>query len=187
METSAMLYDANEAEDARSSYPGRGTRNDRTVSLMPADQYERLLNNEDIPTEHRAVWALLRDRHTRVTEALSLNVRDVDLGQGTARFDHPKLSTDPKVVPISDRAVELLRQAKGDREAGPLITGARGRPLSHETVSRVARQAGATSIHAFRPGRTRPARRLAADRQPSGQTTAHDQHEDTANDAHQPS
>lgn len=155
-DTGAMLYNQAEADVAHSSRPGRGTRNDRVVSPMTDAQFEQLVNDDSIPAEHRALWALLRDGGARINDALSLDVRDVDLDQNTVRIDYPKLESDPRSVPLSDRAAELLRQIKGDREAGPLITGTRGRPLGRETAARFARQAGAASIHAFRPEPHKP-------------------------------
>ncbi|MFI1100275.1 tyrosine-type recombinase/integrase [Streptomyces melanogenes] len=149
-ETGAMLYDPTEADAARDCRPGRGTRTDLAANVMPAGQYEALVTDETIPVQHRALWALLRDGYTRVTDALSLDIADVDFDQRVARVDFPKRRTDPRVIPVSERTAELLRQAKGDRDAGPLITGAHGRPLGRETASRFARHVGA-SIHAFRP------------------------------------
>lgn len=150
-ETGAKLYRQDEAEDAHANRPGRGTRTDRTTTVMPDEQFEQLITDNSIPAAHRALWSLLRDGHARITDALALTVGDVDLDQGAARLAQPKLVRDPRAIPVSERSVELLRQAKGDRDMGLLITGTHGRPLSRESATRVARQAGAASIHAFRP------------------------------------
>ncbi|MFE9064961.1 tyrosine-type recombinase/integrase [Streptomyces violaceusniger] len=150
-ETGAMLYDQAEADAAHNSRPGRGTRNDKTASPMPDEQFEQLVNDDSIPAEHRALWTLLRDGHARIVDALSLDVRDVDLDRREARISYPKKEHEPRSIPLTERTTDLLRQIKGDREDGPLITGAHDRPLSRETAARFARQAGADSIHAFRP------------------------------------
>lgn len=150
-ETGAMLYDRAQADAAHVNRPGRGTRSDRAIAVLPEEDFERLASDQDIPVAHRALWALLRDGHARVSDALALKVDDIDFDRRSAPLDRPKLDSDPRAIPLSERTIELLRQAKGDREDGPLITGTHGRPLGRETASRFARQAGAASIHAFRP------------------------------------
>lgn len=150
-ETGAMLYDKAEANAAHAAQPGRGTRSDRTTAPLTDEQFEQLITDDSIPATHRALWSLLRDGDARITEALVLNVPDVNLDQHTAHLDYRKRRSDPRTIPISERTADLLRQAKGDRDAGPLFTGTRGRPLGRETAARVARHAGAGSIHAFRP------------------------------------
>ncbi|MGW2228270.1 hypothetical protein [Streptomyces formicae] len=155
-ETGAMLYDQEQADAAHADRPGRGTRTDRSTTVMPADDVERLITDETIPVAHRTLWALLCDldregRPLRINEALALQVSDVDLDERTVHIEDPKLDSDLKAAPIGERTAELLREAMGDRETGPLIAGPRGRALGRETASRVARQVGAPSIHAFRP------------------------------------
>lgn len=149
-DTGAMLYDQQQADAAHANRPGRGARSDRTATALPDEQVEQLITDDSLPVAHRALWSLLRDSHARITDALSLDVRDVDLDQRTARIEHPKRDTRPRSVPLSERTIALLRQVKGDRDAGPLITGAHGRPLGRETAARFARTVGA-SLHSFRP------------------------------------
>lgn len=148
--TGAMLYDQQQANAAYGNRPGRGTRTDRTATLLPDEQVERLVTDRSLPAEHRALWSLLRDSHARITDALSLDVRDVDFDQRTARIAPPKQDAGPRFVPLSERTITLLRKVKGDRDSGPLITGARGRPLGRETAARFARTVGA-SLHSFTP------------------------------------
>lgn len=149
-ETGAMLYDQEQAEAAHRNRPGRGTRNDRTVTPLTDAQFEQLVTDDSIPASHRALWALLRDGHARVGDVLALRVSDVDLDERTARIEAPKREADPRAVPISERTVSLLHEVMVDRESGPLITGTHGRALGRESAARFARLAGA-SIHAFRP------------------------------------
>lgn len=148
--TGAMVYDQEQANAAHADRPGRGTRTDRTAAVLPDERIERLLADDSLPAEHRALWSLLRDGHARIADALSLDVRDVNLDRRTARIEYPKLDSDPHLVPLSGRTVNLLRQVTEGRDAGPLITGGRGRPLGRETAARFAQTVGA-SLHAFRP------------------------------------
>lgn len=150
VDTGAKLYDEDAADAAYNSRPGRGTRNDLTAEVMPAEQVDRLLADDSIPVAHRALWALLRDGHARVGDILSMDVRDVDPDRGVAQLDHPKLETDPRLVPISDRTAKLVREAAADRDAGPLIAGDRERPVTREAAARFARAATNASIHSFR-------------------------------------
>ncbi|MGW9299559.1 tyrosine-type recombinase/integrase [Streptomyces cyaneofuscatus] len=151
IKTGAKLYDQDAADAAYNSRPGRGTRVDLTADVMPAEQVDRLLANDSIPAEHRALWSLLRDGHARIGDALSMDVRDVDPDEGVAQLDHPKLETDPRRIPISDRTAQLIREAAAGRDAGPLIADDRGRPVSREAAARFARAAASASIHSFRP------------------------------------
>ncbi|MEV5619360.1 tyrosine-type recombinase/integrase [Streptomyces bacillaris] len=151
LETGAKLYDQAAADDAYNSRPGRGSRNDLKADVMPDEQVDRLLSDGSIPAEHRALWSLLRDGHARIGDALSMDVRDVDLDEGVAHVSHPKLETDPRRIPISDRTARLAREAAAGRGAGPLIAGDGGRPVSREAAARFARIAANASIHSFRP------------------------------------
>lgn len=151
LETGAKLYDQDAADAARNSRPGRGTRADLTAAALPDKQIERLLNDDSIPAAHRALWSLLRDGHARIGDVLSMDVRDIDFDEGAAHLSHPKLETDPRRIPISDRTAKLIREATASRDAGPLIAGDRERPVTREAAARFARTASGASIHSFRP------------------------------------
>ncbi|MET9051275.1 tyrosine-type recombinase/integrase [Streptomyces bacillaris] len=151
LETGAKLYNQDAADAAYNSRPGRGTRVDITAAALPDEQVDRLLADDSIPVAHRALWSLLRDGHARIGDALSLDVRDVDLEEGVAHLSHPKQETDRRRIPISDRTARLAREATVGRDAGPLIADTRGRPISREAATRFARQAAQASIHSFRP------------------------------------
>lgn len=153
LETGAKLYDQGAADTARNSQPGRGARNDLKANVMPAEQVDHLLADSTITAGHRALWSFLHDGYARIGDVLSMDVRDVDLDEGVARRDHPKLETDPRRIPISDRTAQLAREAVAGRDAGPLITDGRGRPVSREAAARFARAAAGASIHSFRPKR----------------------------------
>ncbi|WP_411096010.1 tyrosine-type recombinase/integrase [Streptomyces sp. 020-2-3H-GM] len=151
LETGAKLYEQDAADAAYNSRPGRGTRTDLTADVMPAEQVDQLLADDAIPVAHRALWSLLRDGHARIGDVLSMDVRDVNLDEGVAHVSRPKLETDPRRIPISDRTARLAREAAAGRGAGPLIAGDDGRPVSREAVARFARIAANTNIHSFRP------------------------------------
>ncbi|MFF0055710.1 tyrosine-type recombinase/integrase [Streptomyces microflavus] len=151
VDTGAKLYDEDAADAAYNSRPGRGARNDLTAEVMPAEQVDRLLADDSIPVAHRAMWALMANERLRLGHVLSLDVRDVDLDEGVVDVDHPKLETDPRRIPISDRTAQLVGEAAAGRDAGPLISDNRGLPVSREAAARRARTAAGASIHSFRP------------------------------------
>ncbi|MDR3082770.1 MAG: site-specific integrase [Streptomyces sp.] len=150
IDTGAKLYNPADADAARQARPGRGVRSDLTASVIPDEEYERLVADDSIPAAHRALWALLHSG-LRVSEALSLDVRDVDLANHTVRVDYRKLATDPRSVQLGDRTVGLLREVVASRGAGPLITEDGERPVTRESATRFARAAAGASIHGFRP------------------------------------
>ncbi|MFD3740444.1 tyrosine-type recombinase/integrase [Streptomyces sp. NPDC058629] len=151
IETGAKLYDQGAADAARNSRPGRGTRNDLKAEALSADQVDRLLADDSIPVAHRALWSLLRDGHARIGDVLSMDVRDVDAARSVAHLSHPKLDTDPRQIPLSDRTAKLVREATAGRDAGPLIAGNHERPVTREAAARFARTAAGASVHSFRP------------------------------------
>lgn len=155
VETGAKLYAQEDADVAYASRPGRGARLDLTVTkhgVVTQDQLEELTSDEAHPVAHRALWALLWDGDLRLGDALSLDVRDIDYENGTALVDFPKRESDPRSVPVAERALGLVRAAAGDRSEGPLLLNRSGRPLSREQSARVAQDAAGVSIHAFRTG-----------------------------------
>ncbi|MGW7248835.1 tyrosine-type recombinase/integrase [Streptomyces decoyicus] len=128
---------------------------------MTEQQVGGLLADETIPVAHRALWALLWEGEVRLVDALSLDVRDLDLDARTVRVDYAKRSALGAVAaPIGDRAAALLRRAADGHAEGPALH-TDGRPISRGTAARRARSAGAGSIHAFRSSgqaHRRPAR-----------------------------
>lgn len=118
-----------------------------TPAIITEERLAELLTDTTIPAEHRALWALLLDGEIRLSEALSSDVRDIDLGARTARVDYRAKPGDD-LSPISERAAELLREAIGGETAGPAIHH-EGRPISRRGALMMARTHG-ISIHAFR-------------------------------------
>ncbi|MFJ2731412.1 tyrosine-type recombinase/integrase [Streptomyces sp. NPDC087317] len=118
-----------------------------TASTITEEQLAELLTTQYIPAAHRALWALLWDGEIRLREALSLDVRDIDLNARTAQVDY-RVKPAPTTAPISERATTLLREAIGEETEGPAIHRF-GRPLSVRAASVIARTHG-VSIHAFR-------------------------------------
>lgn len=130
-------------------------------SNLTRERVDELLADESVPVAHRALWALLWEGEVRLGDALSLDVRDVEFGDGTARVEYPKRGAGPVSVPLGDRAAGLLRQAIGERADGPALQVA-GQPISRTSAARRAHEVGAGSIHAFRSG-GQAARRPARD------------------------
>lgn len=121
-----------------------------TSQVMSPERFRALISNTNFPVEHRALWALLWDGELRLSDALSIDVRDIDLKTRTAaRVEVPVRDSGPMAAPMSAEAAELVRGIIGDRAAGPLLVNAGGRPLSREAVSRWARMTG-FGIHGFR-------------------------------------
>ncbi|MFI1201590.1 tyrosine-type recombinase/integrase [Streptomyces sp. NPDC020883] len=145
--TGAMRYRLDEAEAARTRQPGRGRRLDLATAPMSRDDARRLTEDESLPATHRALWALMQSG-MRVSDALSLDVRDVHPGEKTAVVEAS--AKEPKTFPLSDSALKLLRQAAGGRSAGPLLADERGRPVSRYSAAKFAQAAAGVSIHAFK-------------------------------------
>lgn len=151
-DTGAKRYDRAEADAARGSLPGRGRRFDlHSPKVMSREDVERLTADDSIPPAHRALWALMQEG-VRVGDALSLDVRDVNIEDGAVQVDVPAKGPGPKRYPLSDEAAALAREAIADRTEGPLLANEDGRALTRYNVSRFAQAvAGVASIHAFRP------------------------------------
>lgn len=123
--------------------------------VLSAAQVDALLSNEQVPVAHRALWALMFGREAaeavRLTDALSLDVRDVDLDAGTVS---PQVPVKPlrELVPVDERTVALLREVVAGRDAGPLIVDHAGRPVSREAAVRMSRAVAGVSVQSFRNG-----------------------------------
>ncbi|MGW4300394.1 tyrosine-type recombinase/integrase [Streptomyces sp. NPDC004646] len=125
-----------------------------TAATITEERLTELLADQSIPAAHRALWALLWDNEIRLHEALSLDVRDFALDARTATVDY-RVKPGDRVVPVSERAAELLRQAFAEKKDGPAIH-LFGRPISQRGIALKGRSVG-YSIHAFRAGgRARP-------------------------------
>ncbi|MET8677936.1 hypothetical protein ABZW18_10160 [Streptomyces sp. NPDC004647] len=97
------------------------------------ERLEELLDDESIPTVHRALWLLLWEGELRVLDLLSM-----DVGEADPEGD------------FSERAAGMLREMIGDRETGPLFAEGE-RALSWERAVQVADEHG-HRIHMFRTG-----------------------------------
>lgn len=120
-----------------------------TQHTLTRQRVDELLADESVPVAHRALWALLWEGEVRLGDALSLDVRDVEFADGTARVEYPKRGAGPVSVPLGDRAAGLLRQAIDGRADGPALQ-VDERPISRTSAAHRARAAGAGSIHSFR-------------------------------------
>ncbi|MEU6460365.1 tyrosine-type recombinase/integrase [Streptomyces sp. NPDC046976] len=149
-ETGAMRYDRADAEAARASQPGRGRRVDLHGPFMSGEDAQRLTADESIPAVHRALWALVQSG-MGVSEALRLDLRDVDLQAGEVVVKSTRKR--PRTVPLSEHAAELARQAMADRSEGPLFVNEEGRPVTRYSAGKFAQAVAGAPIHAFK---TRP-------------------------------
>ena len=120
-----------------------------TDNTMRADEFRALISNGQVPVEHRALWALLWDCELRLPDALSVDVRDVDLESRTVRVEGPRKKPEPMTVPMSEQAARLVREVMADRDAGPLLVNRAGGAVSREAAARWARSAG-RRLHDFR-------------------------------------
>ncbi|MEV3857011.1 hypothetical protein AB0J38_22105 [Streptomyces sp. NPDC050095] len=149
--TGAHLYDLAEADAARAQRPGQGARTDLRAQYLNREQYEQLVTDDTLSPAHRALWTLLWEGR-RLTEALSLDVRDAAPDARTLEAPDTKEGGARRTVALSGRAAALLQQAIGDRAEGPLLLSRNDNPLSRQSAARYARTAGAPTLHAFRSG-----------------------------------
>lgn len=122
--------------------------------VLSAAQVDALLSNELVPVAHRALWALMFGsgvEAVRLADALSLDVRDVDLDAGTVSPQVP-VKPERELVPVGERTVALLREVMAGRDAGPLIVDHAGRPVSREAAVRMSRAVAGVSVQSFRNG-----------------------------------
>lgn len=103
----------------RATPPNASRKEARFLTL---DEADRLISGS--PAWDRALWTLMSDAGLRIGEALGLSWDDVSLEERTVRvqrtllksspsapvFGPPKSSTGVRSVPLTDRAVETLRE-----------------------------------------------------------------------------
>jgi integrase len=118
---------------------------------MSAEEFRALVSNSQVPVEHRALWALLWDGDLRLGDALSVDVRDVDLEEQRVRVEVPVRDPGPRSVPMSAESAQLVREVIGSRTEGLLLVNASGRAISREAAARWARITG-RGVHDFRFG-----------------------------------
>jgi len=95
----------------------RREHEDRTRSI-PALELERLWRRGDVALRDKALWRLLYESAARATEALSLNVEDLDIANKRAR------------IRSKGGAIELIHFQTGSARLLPrLITGRSSGPL----------------------------------------------------------
>jgi integrase len=124
--------------------------------VLSAAQVDALMTNNLIPVAHRALWGLMLgygvEEAVRLTDALSLDVRDVDLDGRTVTVQEPVKPMSRPLVPVSEQTAALLRELSAGRDAGPLIVSHDGRPVSREAAVRMSRAVAGVEVHSFREG-----------------------------------
>ncbi|RLU86285.1 hypothetical protein CTZ27_25255 [Streptomyces griseocarneus] len=148
--TGAMRYRLADADAARTCRPGRGRRLDLATTPIRREDAQRLTADESIPATYRALWVLMQSG-IRVSDALSLDVRDVDFDEGKVVVEVPVKGSEPQTVPLSDRALSIVSEVMDGRSEGPLLLNERGKPVSRYAASQFARAVAGVSIHAFKP------------------------------------
>lgn len=123
---------------------------DQAYGAVSEERLVELLADSSIPVAHRALWSLLWDGETRLVDALSVDVRDVDIEGLALIVEVPVRGRGPVRQPFSERSAGLLQELVGGRDAGPLMVGEGGAPLSVEQAARVARRQGRVNVHGFR-------------------------------------
>jgi integrase/recombinase XerC len=125
----------------------------RLPSFLPKDESKDLLDRVPAGSDERgwrdhALLELLYAAGLRVAECCSLDVDDLDRGQGTVRVLGK--GGKERVVPVGEAALDAVEGylARRRSRSGPLFTNHRGGRLSprsaHRIVKRQARAAGIT-------------------------------------------
>jgi integrase len=108
---------------------------DRTRAI-PLYELERLWRREDIGLREKALWRLLYETAARASEALSINVEDVDLDNKRVRVRSKGGDTD--WLHFQTGSARLLPRLIGGRTRGPLFLADR-RPVPARAPATVDR------------------------------------------------
>jgi integrase/recombinase XerD len=163
------------AEGVRRDNPAALLENPRQISTLPQtmdrETVDRLLDNMDtngpLGLRDRALFEMIYSSGLRISEAVGLNIRDVDFNEGVARVKG-KGSKERLAVFGTEAAAWLKRyldesrpvlfggaQSVANRVSGALFVGRRGKRLSRKGIwknfARYAVIAGTPSrVHALR-------------------------------------
>jgi integrase/recombinase XerD len=108
---------------------------DRTQAI-PLPELEQLWRREDVAMREKALWRLLYETAARASEALSINVEDLDLGNKRARVRSKGGDTDWRH--FQSGSARLLPRLIGRRTRGPLFLAER-RPVPARAPATVDR------------------------------------------------
>ncbi len=116
------------------------------------------LANPELPLVLRAALSVLSEGRIPLRDLLDLDVRDLDPGvqdaqpaQSTLTAADAKRGIQARPVPISEETADLLREIRGERDAGPLFAHQNGFAWSPDQLTAEARRHG-LRIHEFRKG-----------------------------------
>lgn len=104
--------------DARSMLSRRREHPDRTRAIV-SGELERLWRRRNVGLRERTLWRLLYESAARASEALSLDVDDLDLDNKRAKVISKGGATE--WVFFGAEATRLLTRLVGGREAGPVF------------------------------------------------------------------
>jgi integrase len=124
------------------------TRRQKPNDHLRAEELDRLLN-ASLPAEERIVVQVLARTGMRISEALSLTLRDVDLQSKTIHVRRSKTDSGLREIPICPKLetelriwIERLRERHGDiGPSFPLLAGRSGKPISSQYADRLVKRA----------------------------------------------
>jgi integrase len=122
-------------EDLAGDLERRPEPADRTKAI-PLAELERLWRRDTISVRDKALWRFLYETAARATEALSVNVEDVDLDNKRVRIRSKGGDTD--WLHFQTGSARLLPRLIGGRTQGPLFLAAR-RPIPARAAATVDR------------------------------------------------
>jgi integrase len=126
---------------------------DRTKAL-PLAELERLWKRDDVAVREKALWRFLYETAARASEALAINVEDVDLDNKRVRVRSK--GGDLDWLHFQTGSARLLPRLIGDRRRGPLFLADRRRgPLFLAGRAPVPTRAPATVDRCPETGRAR--------------------------------
>ena len=108
---------------------------DRTKAI-PLPELERLWRREDVGVREKALWRLLYETAARASEALSINVEDLELDNKRVRVRSKGGDTD--WLHFQTGAARLLPRLIGGRTRGPLFLADR-RPIPSRAPAAIDR------------------------------------------------
>jgi len=117
----------------------------RLPTVLTVDEAIRLVKAPDgrprTELRNRAILETLYSTGMRLSEVVSLDLSDLDEGEGVARVKGK--GKKERIVPIGSKALEALSAYRGEmRKSGPVFVGPSGARISTRTVARIVAESG---------------------------------------------
>lgn len=138
-----LIYEGRMEINPAESVEMRG-RERNLPSFLTVDETFRLLDSQEVleSKRDRAILELLYDSGVRVSELVSLKLKDLDLKNGVLLVKGKRGKE--RLVPIGKKAVTALEEYLKERAdvspESPLFSGKNGKSLSDRTVRRIVRK-----------------------------------------------